>query len=272
VLSGRPLGAAVGRCLLPLVPDSSYWPDFLTPHNGTEGLEPALETLLSTPRARIGHELDRLTGRSGAPSWGADLATGGSGALTLLGDHLRSYFTAALAPRWSDVRRHAATEHTRLIGASANGGPEDVLANLPCAVWHPADRILQARYPVSHDVHLGGRGLRLIPSWFCATAPVVLADTDLPPVLVYPLPHNPPPAADPDALAKLLGATRARILATITVATTTATIHHETGISAAQISRHTAVLAANDLILQARHAGHTFYSRTPLGDALATGP
>ncbi|MFB4308341.1 hypothetical protein [Actinomadura sp. GTD37] len=270
VLSKRPLGAAVGRCLLPLVPVSSYWPDFLTPHTGTDGLEPALDTLLSTPRARIGQELGKLTSRSGAPSWGAELATGDSSALAVLRDHLRSYFSAALAPRWSDISRHAATEHTRLTGVSANGGPEDLLANLPCAVWHRADRILEARYPVPVDVHLAGRGLRLIPSWFCATTPVVLADTDLPPVLVYPVAHRPPPAADPNALAKLLGPTRARILATITVATPTATIHRETGISPAQISRHTTVLAANDLVLQARHAGRTFYTRTPLGDALAT--
>ncbi|MEU9840947.1 ArsR family transcriptional regulator [Actinomadura sp. NPDC048032] len=271
-LSSRPLGASVGRCLLPLVPASSYWPDFLTPRTGTAGLEPSLDTVLSTPRARIRRELDLLTSRSGAPSWGTDLATGDSGALRLLGDHMRSYFAAALAPRWADISTHAAMEHTRLTGVSATGGPQALLASLrPCAVWHPADRILQARYPVPHDVRLGGRGLCLIPSWFCTTTPVVLADTDLPPVLVYPAPHRPPPPADAGALAKLIGPTRARILATITVATTTATIHRETGISPAQISRHATVLAANGLIHQARHAGRTFYTRTPLGNALSTG-
>ncbi|MGI5417553.1 hypothetical protein [Actinomadura luteofluorescens] len=270
-LSARPVGAAVGRCLLPLVPASSYWPDFLTPHTGPAGLEPALDTVLSTPRAQIRRELDRLTDRSGEPSWGADLAVADSGALTLLGDHLRSYFSAALAPRWADISRQVSIEHTRLAGVAASGGPGELLASLrPFAVWHPDDRILQARYPVPWDVRLDGRGLHLIPSWFCAATPVVLVDDSLPPVLVYPLTHQPLPAADPTALARLLGPTRARILIAITVATPTATIHGQTGISPSQISRHTAVLAANDLILQARHAGRTFYTRTPLGDALIT--
>ncbi|TMR04162.1 winged helix-turn-helix transcriptional regulator [Actinomadura soli] len=251
------------------MPSSSYWPDFLTPDVGTDGLDAALDALVSTPRARVARELDKLTSRSGAPSWGTELATGNSEARTLLRDHMGSYFSAALAPRWPDISRQVAIEHTRLMSVLRTGGPEALLASLrPFATWRPSDRVLEARYPVPLDVHLEGRGLRLIPSWFCCAAPVVLADAELPPVLVYPLTHQPPPVADPDALAKLLGPTRARVLATITVATSTATIQHRTGISASQLSRHTAVLAASDLILQARHAGRTFYSRTPLGNSL----
>ncbi|GGV19927.1 transcriptional regulator [Actinomadura cremea] len=269
-LAGRPLGRRVHDHLMPLAPASSYWPDFLTPHTGAAGLEPALDTLLSTSRARIGRELARLTTRSGEPSWGADLGTGRPDALRVLSDGMRSYFGAALVPRWSDIGAQVATEHTRLMGAVASGGIEDALASLrPVAAWHPADRVLEARYPLRLDVRLGGRGLRLIPSWFCSTTPVVLADPALPPVLVLPLAHRPPPPADPDALARLLGPARARILAVITVATPTATIRRETGISASQLSRHAGVLRANNLIVQAVHAGRTFYTRTALGDALA---
>ncbi|WP_433334961.1 ArsR/SmtB family transcription factor [Spirillospora sp. CA-294931] len=251
------------------MPSSSYWPDFLTPDVGPDGLDAGLDAVVSTPRARVARELDRLTSRSGAPSWGAELATGSSEARTLLRDHLRSYFSAALAPRWDDVGRQVAIEHTRLMGVLRTGGPEALLSSLqPFASWRSSDRVLEARYPVPIDVHLRGRGLRLIPSWFCCAAPVVLADAELPPVLVYPLPHQPPPVADPGALAKLLGPTRARVLATITVATSTATIQGRTGISASQVSRHTGVLAANGLVLQACHAGRIFYSRTPLGNSL----
>ncbi|MFC5752909.1 hypothetical protein [Actinomadura rugatobispora] len=45
------------------------------------------------------------------------------------------------------------------------------------------------------------------------------------------MPHRPPPRAGPNALAELLGPTRARILATITVATPTATLQRETGMA-----------------------------------------
>ena len=62
-----------------------------------------------------------------------------------------------------------------------------------------------------------------------------------------------------------------KILLAITTATPTSIIQRRTGISASQLSRHAAVLRDNNLITEARHAGHTFYSRTPLGNALTTG-
>ncbi|MGW4127282.1 hypothetical protein [Amycolatopsis japonica] len=91
-------------------------------------------------------------------------------------------------------------------------------------------------------------------------------------MLVYTLTHDPIPTTDPNALAKLIGPTRAEILTTITIGTPTGTIQRRTGISASQLARHTAVLRDNNLITEARHAGHTFYTRTPLGNALTGQP
>ncbi|WP_132121736.1 ArsR/SmtB family transcription factor [Actinocrispum wychmicini] len=271
-LSGHALGRRVRDHLLPLTPISSYFPDFLTPHTGLQGLEPGLDTLLATPRSRIGRELDELTTRSGAPSWGSDLATGDAQALHLLGNTIRDYFTTTLAPTWPTIQAQATTEHTRLTGILATHGIDAMLANLlPTTTWHPSDQVLEFPYPMTHTVHLHGRGLTLIPSWFCSPMPVVLVDLALPPVLVYPLTHTPPPATDPHALAKLIGPTRAKILLAITTATPTRAIQHRTGISASQLSRHAAVLRDNNLITEARHAGHTFYTRTPLGHTLTNG-
>ncbi|GAA4535214.1 helix-turn-helix domain-containing protein [Amycolatopsis samaneae] len=271
-LSGRALGRRVRDHLLPLAPISSYFPDFLTPHTGLHGLEPGLETVLSTPRAQIGRELDELTTRSGAPTWGSDLATGDPHALHLLGGTLRDYFATALAPSWPAIQARTTTEHTRLTGILATHGVGAMLANLlPTTIWHPGDRVLETPYPMNFTIELQGRGLTLIPSWFCSGMPVALVDPALPPVLVYPLNHDPPPATDHHALAKLVGPTRAAVLLAITIATPTRVIHRRTGISASQLSRHAAVLRDNDLITEARHAGQTFYTRTPLGNALIGG-
>lgn len=271
-LTGRELGHRVRDQLFPLVPLSSYFPDFLTPYSGLLGLEPGLDTLLSTPRRRIGDELDRLASRSGTPSWGADLAVGRAPALHQLGDTLRGYFGAALTPVWAACRARVATEHTRLTGIGAEYDCEGLLHGLrPAAHWIAEDRVLVADYPVPLEIRLQGRGLTVIPSWFCSGTPVALADPALPPVLVYPLPHDPAPPADPAALAKLIGPTRARVLAAITTGTSTSLIQLRARISASQLSRHAAVLRDNNLITEARHAGHTFYTRTPLGNALVLG-
>ncbi|WP_410660056.1 ArsR/SmtB family transcription factor [Amycolatopsis sp. lyj-112] len=39
--------------------------------------------------------------------------------------------------------------------------------------------MLTARYPLDRDLHLRGRGLRLVPSYFCWDTPVALADDEL---------------------------------------------------------------------------------------------
>jgi hypothetical protein len=271
-LSGQTLGHRVRNHLLPLAPISSYFPDFLTPHTGPQGLEPGLDTLLSTPRSQIGRELDELTTRSGAPSWGNDLATGNPQALHLLGNTLRDYFTTALAPIWPTIQAQTTTEHTRLTGILTTHGVEATLSNLlPTTIWHPGDRVLETPYPMNFTIQLQGRGLTLIPSWFCSDKPVALVDPALPPVLVYPLVHTPPPATDPHALAKLIGPTRAAVLLAITTATPTRAIQHRIGISPSQLSRHVAVLHDSNLITEARHGGNAFYTRTPLGNALTNG-
>ncbi|MEU4827981.1 winged helix-turn-helix domain-containing protein [Actinomadura sp. NPDC023710] len=270
-LSGQSLGLRVHRHLLPLVPASSYFPDFLTPYEGMYGFEVGLDAVLSTPRGRIGSELHRLTTRSGAPSWGTELAQGRLSALHLLGDTMRAYFNSALVPLWPAITDRIATERTRLAAVHATRGVHTMLANLfPAAIWHPRDRVLETPYPIKHSVHLDGRGLTLIPSWFCSGSPVAFADTDLPPLLVYPIDHTPAPGPVPDALSKLIGGTRAAILATVTFGTPTTAILRRTGISASQLSRHAAVLRDNGLITEARHAGRTFYTRTPLGDTVTS--
>jgi hypothetical protein len=159
-LSGQVLGRRVHDHLLPLTPISSYFPDFLTPYDGLRGLEPGLDTLLATPRLRIGRELDELTTRSGAPSWGNELATGNPQALHLLGHTMRDYFTTALAPTWPTIQAQATSECTRLTGILATHGIDAMLSNLlPTTTWHTSDRILEFPYPLRHIVHLQGRGL-----------------------------------------------------------------------------------------------------------------
>ncbi|MFF4273396.1 hypothetical protein [Streptomyces sp. NPDC001536] len=60
----------------------------------------------------------------------------------------------------------------------------------PSIRWRPPVLEL-GKYPTECDIHLNGRGLLLIPSYFCRNTPVSLADPDLPPVLLYPLHHSP---------------------------------------------------------------------------------
>jgi DNA-binding transcriptional ArsR family regulator len=149
-----------------------------------------------------------------------------------------------------------------------------VFASLaPLVTWAPPV-LLVHDYPVDRDLVLGGRGLRLIPSYFCFGAPVALADPDLDPVLVYPalpgqariLDRTVTPTADgarPGAAA-LLGPTRLAVLQATSVSLTTTELARIIGISPATASYHTAVLRSAGLIASHRSANMMLHLATPL--------
>ncbi len=59
----------------------------------------------------------------------------------------------------------------------------------PFAHWNPP--YLDVDYPVDRELRLEGRGLMLVPSYFCWRRPMALADPGLDPVLVYPVKKQP---------------------------------------------------------------------------------
>ncbi|MET9556577.1 helix-turn-helix domain-containing protein [Streptomyces sp. NPDC006645] len=79
-----------------------------------------------------------------------------------------------------------------------------------------------------------------------------------------------PEAAGGEALAALLGTTRARVLLHVAAdPTATATdLVHRLGVSAATVSQHASVLRRSGLITTRRTGGSVHHSVTPLGHAV----
>ncbi|MGX1910696.1 hypothetical protein ACWIID_17800 [Streptomyces phaeochromogenes] len=77
-------------------------------------------------------------------------------------------------------------ERAQRAKAFLAGGTDRLLSGLhPTVQWRAP--VLQVSYPEDRDVHLQGRGLRLVPSYFCRGRPIALRDGSLSPVLVYPV-------------------------------------------------------------------------------------
>jgi DNA-binding transcriptional ArsR family regulator len=133
--------------------------------------------------------------------------------------------------------------------------------------WRPP--VLEVRYPVNRTIHLEGRGLLLTPSYFCWQTAVTLADTDLSPVLVYPVLRELPSAKTSDATAAaLLGKTRAAVLRATAPGRTATEIATQIGIGAPTTSHHLTVLRDSGLITTHRTAKTVLHVLTPLGAAL----
>ncbi|WP_052229891.1 winged helix-turn-helix domain-containing protein [Streptomyces sp. CT34] len=264
------------RLLAPLVPTRGYFPDFLTPAEGLLGMDEALAALRETPAARLREELSRRAPAAGRPlpAWIRDMADGETRALSRLAGILRRYYEAAVAPYWPRVQGRIEADRAARGRALLDGGADRLLASLPPMMrWRPP--VLEADYPVERDLHLAGRGLLLLPSYFCRRTPVTFYNPDLTPVLVYPVEHQTPrltPPVPPDrSLGRLVGQTRSAILHGIGVGCTTSELARRVDVSLASASQHATVLRDAGLLSTLRQGNAVLHTLTPLGAALLRG-
>lgn len=261
----------VRHALMPLMPDSSYWPDFVTPTSGLLDLEAGVESVIATPESRIRHELTRLDERTGTPAWAWELADRPVAPRKRLAGMIRNYHSAALGPHWDHIRQRVAMDRARRAQALRQGGIDGLFRTFaPTMRWRSP--VLEVRkLTLDRDIHLRGRGLVLVPSYFCWKLPVPLADVDLPPTLLYPIfrdLRDPRPTANANALARLLGTTRAAILENTIGSPTTTQLARQLGVSPATVSEHTAVLRDAGLVTTDRHGNTVLHTTTALGHAL----
>lgn len=191
---------ALPPTLRALVPVGGYFPDFLTPVAAGGGWEERVELLRSTPRRRLRADMLTLEAESpqALPGWVRGLADGEREALDKVADDLDRYHRAAIAPPalWAAVQAQVDADRAVRIRHLTSGGVEGLLRGLrPVLRWEAP--VLAADYPVPRELRLDGRGLLLIPSFFCWRHPVTFYDDGPRPVLVYPIQHTAPPDRPP---------------------------------------------------------------------------
>ncbi|KIF69766.1 hypothetical protein HY68_16130 [Streptomyces sp. AcH 505] len=277
VVAQRQLTRSV-RLLAALTPNRGYTPDFLTPAAAAAGFDCGLDAIRATRPGRLRRELRQLGGgvtarRTPPRPWLRDLAGGDHDRMADLAAAVRTVHHAVIAPDWTDA--HTLAEGDRALRARAlrDGGVHGLLSSFgPGMRWEPP--VLHADYPLDRDLRLAGRGLRLVPSYFCWRTPVSLADPELPPVLVYPVGHDTSDSVTgttPQALHAILGRTRARTLAALHDTATTGELARRLRVSPASASQHVHALAAANLVHSRRIGNHVLHSLTPLGAALLHG-
>lgn len=265
------------RLLFALSPPRGYFPDFLTPYASVEGFEAGLDALRRTPAELLHRDLSVLAAENQLPSSAAALARGEVAVLHHLAESMEQYRSLAISPYWSRIQAAVAADRARRARALLDGGVEGLLTSLrPAMRWD--NRVLEVRnYPHSRELHLDGRGLLLVPSYFCATTPVALLDPALPPVLVYPVDRlgalvsadaGAASGAGRDSLAALLGRTRAAVLEASDEGCTTGEVARQLNISPAAASQHATVLRNAGLLVSHRERNSVLHTLTPLGRAM----
>ncbi|MFD4408271.1 ArsR/SmtB family transcription factor [Streptomyces sp. NPDC058476] len=267
-LSKDPVAVRALSPLRALIPAAGYIPDFLTPPVTGGGLPAGLDQVRRTPRARLVHELTRLAESRPLPNWTTSLGRPGSDALTSLAAALGISFRALVEPHWPHIRTAVGNDVDLRSRALLDGGTRALLDGLrPLARWKAP--VLEVDYPTERDLYLEGRGLLLVPSFFCWRRPTALADPGLDPVLVYPVEKAPLAFArgTDDGVERLLGRTRTAVLTEVAgrKARTTSEVAEAVGIALPSVSYQIGVLRDGGLVASHRDGRYVLHTATPLG-------
>ncbi len=267
--------------LLALQPKHGYTPDLIVPipERPQTSAKEQLERLRATPLAHVRTELERaMADRDGEPMPAemVQLAKHPRMARARLADSIEACWEVLIEPYWPRIRDLLSADiahHSRLL---AEYGLERLFPALNAAVtWREHTVQVAADAPGRVRRASRGRGLLLQPSAFSWPSVIVVTDEPYQPTLIYPARGvaelwQPSAAPTDAALAKLLGRTRATLLASVREPASTTTLARRHELAPGTVSEHLAALAGARLVTSSRNGRAVFYVTTSLGDELLT--
>jgi DNA-binding transcriptional ArsR family regulator len=200
----------------------------------------------------------------------------------LTGDDVTGYIADALAvawesllqPEWPTLRAILERDVVYRAGQLTSRGWAAALDGLHHRLSWQQDHI-ELNIADDSEADLGGQGFLFIPSVFIWPSVAVSFDLPGPYVLCYPargvaaLWEQPTAGKhETDALGRLLGASRAKVLLALQEPASTTQLTAILGQSLGGLGGHLAVLREAGLAAKARSGRTVLYSRTPAGDAL----
>jgi DNA-binding transcriptional ArsR family regulator len=263
------------RGLKAVQPRVGFTPDFLTPPPKASRAKFATEVarVRSTPLERVRSELIRSRDEQknpGAPEI-EKMLTDLAGTRERLADEIESAWETLIKPDWPLISRVLEDDIAYRGQQLTDGGLAGLFDDLhPTLIWED-DRLILTRYRFEGR-DLTGQGLLLVPGVFAWPHLVIVADPAYHPTLVYPargaarLWSDAP--APPDALARLLGRTRATLLIALDPPATTSALAAQYDLALATVAEHLSALYDAGLATRRRTGHQVHYRRTEVGQAV----
>jgi DNA-binding transcriptional ArsR family regulator len=194
--------------------------------------------------------------------------------LARLADEIREYWDAALAPYWPRIGALLDADVLYRARLLAEGGVARVFGDLTARVSWAGDTLRIRHRWAAGTRPLRGRGLLLVPSAFAWPDVFSVSTPPWQPTLRYSprgvgtLWERRAEPEPPQALAAVLGRTRARLLAALDQPVSTKELAGRAGLSEAGTNQHLTALRRAGLAATHRVGRRVLYARTAIGEAL----
>ena len=251
-------------------------PDFLTPppRQPAPRFTEQLAEIRATPPGQVTKELRQcLRTRTGAARTVlAGLLADPAAARDLLADLLETAWDRLVAPYWPRIRALLDADVAYQSQQLAGHGLRQMLESIDQRIaWGDGTVVVSDGSDIVVD--LRGRGLVLMPSAYVWPLVTVITDEPWQPTIVYPARGISglwqQPAPPPGALIRLLGRTRAQLLAGLDRPASTSALAARHGLSLSGTSKHLIAMRDAGLLTGTRHRHEVRYARTRLGTELS---
>lgn len=238
-------------------------------------IEDDLAAIRGAPLAQARHEIHECLSRRPATDPRVLSILRDTKVTEILADAMAAAWRELVAPDWPALRAVCERDVVHRADRLSRGGWSGALAGLNDRVtWR--DGVIEISRVADATHALGGDGMLFVPSVFVWPNLGVYTDTPWPRAIVYPARGiaalwEPGTSTPPDALASLLGGSRARLLVALAEPASTTQLAKSLGLAPGAVGDHLAVLRNAGLASRARSGRSVLYRRTPLGDALTGG-
>lgn len=261
-----------------LLPRPGYVPDFLTPPptSPLTSFEDGIAHLRATPPDRVAHEL-RLSllapHRRLPPTTTEPLLADPAATRDTMADLLTTCWEHLIRPHWPRLQSFLDADIALRSRVLALEGLEALITGLDNRLRWEGDTLHMSGPSAPERLHLDNRGLVLMPSAFIWPELILISEEPWQPTLVYPARGVgdlwTTPGSPPEALTKVLGRTRARILTHLNPPQTTHNLATSLNLAPATVSTNLTALRDAGLLDSWRAGREVFYTRSPLGSALS---
>ncbi|MEU4666875.1 metalloregulator ArsR/SmtB family transcription factor [Amycolatopsis sp. NPDC023774] len=250
------------------------WPNFLVPApaHATSTLDDDLAMLGRTTARQVRASISRVFGDD-PPSAVAEFAARPAAGLRVLAEELRLAYERLVAPHWPRIRAVLDADVGHRARQLAVGGAQRLFADLHPELSWSAGCLRLSGTGRDVVVNRGPGGLVLMPVVLGSPDVLIKRNTATQTTVRYPARGvgalwTVGAAPDGDALVRLLGRPRAKLLEALRSPATTTDLALSLGVSPSAVSQHLRVLRENGLVAGQRSGRSVLYLTTPLGAAL----